>query len=245
MHDMRYLYRFRSDRSWPALSNCSIDMDPGSGLPAEGDSVGTINGFVEWDTTIVDSPREWSATLWLRDLPTRWGVLEAPDECTVDVTPRRLQKLEIVDGITYQWTVRTLRGNRMLQKGEVMPDGQHLLTLPGVKIDRDGVIVTVTIEGKAARGSTEWDPVGLAPPPLEIEPEGTGTFAITWAADGHGAVDLLDISGRRLRRIEDGIVRAGRARYAVSLDGLPSGIYFLSARQGEATVATRRIAVVR
>lgn len=247
MHDMRYLYRFRSDRSWPALSNCSIDMTPGGGEPAEGDSVGTINGFVEWDTTVVDNPSEWSVTLRMRDLTTRWGVLPAPQQCTVDLTPRRLQRLQVVDGFEYRWQVRRVRDGRVIQKGWTEPDGQHLLTLKDVRVEREGVIVRIMFEGKAVQSEIDGD-LGLPPappPPPEIVSEGDNAYAVTWPEDGRGRVDLIDLAGRHVRQIDGGFMRAGRTRYAVGLEGLPSGVYFLAARQGETAITTRRIALVR
>jgi hypothetical protein len=97
--DYSYVYRFRSNLSFPALSNCSANGNPGDGYGADGDSIGTINGFVEWDAPLADSLARWKDRLRLRDLPTRWGpVVRAPDSVTVDVTPRRLQRFHVTAG---------------------------------------------------------------------------------------------------------------------------------------------------
>src|SRR5262249_14699702 len=68
-----YLYRFRRDLSYPALTNCSLDSNPGNGTFASGDSIGTINGFLEWDTAIGDQPNEWQVALRMRNLTTTAG----------------------------------------------------------------------------------------------------------------------------------------------------------------------------
>jgi hypothetical protein len=47
---------FRSDRSWPAFSHCSADGALGDGTPASGDSLGTLNGSMEWDPVVTDTP---------------------------------------------------------------------------------------------------------------------------------------------------------------------------------------------
>ena len=46
MQNPFYLYRFRTNKSFPAISRCSADDDPGDGSPTVGDSVGTVHGFV-------------------------------------------------------------------------------------------------------------------------------------------------------------------------------------------------------
>jgi hypothetical protein len=136
--DPRYLYRFRTDLSYPALSNCTADSDPGDGHIASGDSVGTINGYVEWDTALVDEPDLWRVTLTLRDLSTRWDTLAAPDSVEVDVTLRRLQQFVVTPGASYRYTVTRVANGAVLQAGTVVADTAGLVTVGGVIVPREG-----------------------------------------------------------------------------------------------------------
>src|SRR5258705_11626339 len=92
------LYRFRRDRSWPAFSHASCNDDPGTGDPATGDSIGSINGCVDWDDTIVDLADRWEVLIKPPAITTLSGVRPAPSFLTVDVTPKRLQKFIVHPG---------------------------------------------------------------------------------------------------------------------------------------------------
>ena len=115
MLDPRYLYRFRSDLSWPAFSRCSANGDPGAFTAITGDSIGTVNGYMDWDPAVIDSTMLWQATLKTRDLTTLWGILPAPESLTVDVTPRRVQRFKLGAGTNVTWTATRL-WNRWMRR---------------------------------------------------------------------------------------------------------------------------------
>lgn len=115
MLDLRYLYRFSSDLSWPAFSRCSKNDDAGDGTAASGDSVGTINGYMDWVPDVVDSATRWEVTLTTRALTTRWGLLPAPESLTVDVTPRRVQRFRPPPGAPVDWTATRLADGAQVQ----------------------------------------------------------------------------------------------------------------------------------
>jgi hypothetical protein len=142
----------RTDQSLPAFARCSLDDDPGTGKllaePAEhrytegggkvrvrkdgydGDPQGHANRWLWWRTKdIVDEPGRWEMTV---------GLLSgAPaGECTVDVTPRRLQKLRAGAGQTFVWTNKGASGGKRLQGGEVKADKWGLVTLEGVRVGK-------------------------------------------------------------------------------------------------------------
>jgi len=82
-----------------------------------------------------------------------------------------------------------------------------------------------------------------APNPHPVTGRARITVAAREAADV--TVDLYDVLGRRIQTLHDGPVQSDQTM-GLTLDGasLPSGIYFLRATGGGATV-TRRISVVR
>lgn len=245
MQDTEYLYRFRTDLSFPALSNCSADGDPGDGTAASGDTVGTINGYLEWDGAIVDEPQHWQTTLRLRDLTMRWGPAPAPDSATVDVTPRRLQAFAVVPDSAITWQVTRLEDGAIVQSGTVVADSLGLLTVPGVKVYRAGSRLDFGLPA----------PPVLAVPPEDRRPArpvirlsrnpivGAAALTVTWPTTGPARVELFDAAGRRVRVLFQGGVIA-RSTTTPLEGGAPAGLYFVMARQG-GLQTVQRVALLR
>lgn len=70
------------------------------------------------------------------------------------------------------------------------------------------------------------------------------TIALFLSAPSPVRLTLYDALGREVRTVADGVYAAGVQEFSVSLEGLPSGIYFLRCSVG-AQVVVRRLAVVR
>ncbi|MCS6990913.1 MAG: MopE-related protein [Chitinophagales bacterium] len=140
------MFRYRTDLSYPAFSNCSINDDPGDGTAQSGDSVGTINGYLDWTDNITDEAHQWSVKLYVRDRNTIYGVKAAPDSCTVDVTLRRRQRFKPAAGTTLQFTV--FRNGQQVQSGTWVFSG-GLLTVPAVKVYKDTSILIVSVVQEA------------------------------------------------------------------------------------------------
>jgi hypothetical protein len=245
MQDYSYVYRFCINRSFPALTNCSADNNPGNGLASDGDSIGTINGFVEWDTSLVDRSDSWQVKLNTRSLTTRWGIVTAPESLTVDVTPRRLQTFSPVAGIDYQWTVTRRSDAAIVQMGVVRLDAMGVMTVPGVKVYPGGSVLVIGTGAYAVSGVDPRHPGGRAPmiAPFASPTRASMAITVTWAHDGDATVDLLDLAGRQVRRIDAGSVIAGPRTVRFDASGLSSGIYFVCARQA-GTTDVRRLALL-
>jgi hypothetical protein len=228
------LYRYRTNLSFPALSNASLDDDPGDGTVASGDSVGTINGHLEWDTAIVDEPGHWQTTLRLRDLSTLWGPVPAPDSATVDVTPRRLQAFVVVPDSACTWQVTRLQDGAIVQSGSVVPDGQGLITVAGVKVYHAGSrldlgLPTPPVLGVGPKERRPSRPlVTLARNPV-VE---SAALTVAWPAAGPARVDLYDAAGRRVRVLFQGVAGSPTTTSPLEARGSPAGLYFIVARQG-------------
>jgi pimeloyl-ACP methyl ester carboxylesterase len=141
--DPRWLYRFRSTLSWPAFSNCSADDAPGDGTVASGDTLGTINGTMDWDPAVSDSAARWAVTLKTRTIPTLWGTRPAPESLTVDVTPRRVQRFTAAPGTSVTWSAVRISDNATVQQGSVTVDPDGLVTVPQVRTYRTGTRLTL------------------------------------------------------------------------------------------------------
>jgi len=111
---------------YPAFSGCSLNDDPGDGRPESGAPHGQINGYLLWDTSdIVDTPTRWEMTLKLTSSAPR-------DDCTVDVTPRRLQALKVANGEKVRWAAENGAS------GEAVADQWRLITIPCVRVTKSG-----------------------------------------------------------------------------------------------------------
>jgi len=243
MQDETYLFRFTTKRSFPALSNCSADDDPGDGTATSGDSIGTVNGFVEWDTSLVDLPECWTVTLRLRDLYTLYVRRPAPESLTVDVTPRRLQGFQVLPARPCTYAVVRLADGDTVQRGSIWPDSLGRLTVEGVKVYRAGSQLTLNYSallGVGWRGESAALALALGRNPAA----GRTELALTWPAVGEGRVELYDVAGRLLRVLWSGPSAQGPARLSLETARLSGGLYFVRARAGGAQV-TRRLVVLR
>src|SRR5262249_55671896 len=129
--------------SWPAFSHCSADGVIGDGTAASGDSLGTLNGYMEWDPAVTDTPNAWGVKLSTRALTTQWGPLAAPESLRVDVTPRRTQQFRPSPGTVVQGSARRLSDGAIVQRDSVVAAALGLVTLPQVRVQRTGTVLAV------------------------------------------------------------------------------------------------------
>jgi hypothetical protein len=241
----QYLYRFRTNVSFPAFSSCSADGDPGDGIPANGDTIGVINGLVDWDPAVLDAAGQWEVTLATRDLVTQWGPYPAPDSLTVDVTPRRLQAFHPVPLQTYQFQVTRLSDAAVIQSGQVAADATGLVTIPAVIVLRAGTRLHV----QGPSGAVAVQPGAARAGPLRIRPvhnpfAGAAPLTLEVPRAGEVRADLVDVTGRVARGLYRGTCQPGALTLRLDAGGLPAGVYFIRARL-DAERAERRVVLLR
>jgi hypothetical protein len=242
MENLEYLRRYRRATSYPALTHCSLDDDPGDGDPDVGTPVGQHGGFVEWDPQPMDQPQVWGVKLSLRDLHTTTGPRAAPDSATVDVTPRRLQQFVVTPLASYAWSLKRLSDGVTVGSGTVNADANGLVTVPAATVYRSGSWLVIRAPGNAGVGARAPATLTLAP---ERQPaRGVTTLAVSWPASGDARLELLDVGGRRVRVLVAGAVRSGIARVSLDTTTLAPGLYFARALEGPAR-AVARVVVVR
>lgn len=242
MQNPSYLDRLRTNRSFPALSQCDRNGQLGDGSPASGDSVGTLNGPVEWSVP-VDEPGGWSVELTLRSLAPSSGTIPAPESALVDVTPRRLQAFTVAPFTQVPYRVVRMSDLAVLDYGVVEADAHGVVTVEEVRVHRTGT--RLEIGAPAAAGA----PPVIAPRALRLgcaSPARAGALeaSVEWPAAAESRLDLLDVGGRRVRTLFHGVPSAGRARYPAGDAALSPGLYFLSARCGNEQ-SVRRVIVLR
>jgi hypothetical protein len=230
------LFRFRLDRSWPAFSNASCNHDPGNGEAAVGDSIGSINGFIDWDTEMVDFSDRWEVMLKTRPIETRNGTLLPPDLLTVDVTPRRLQNFELTPGQTVEWSVKRMSDGLFVQEGSAVVDATGHVTAEGVMVYPGGSRLRIKALGPADVAPPQRPRPVLA---LDRAPVvGRTSLTARWPGSGDATLALYDLSGRKLRTIHDGPAH-GTMRFEVDGRGIGAGVYFLRARQNGVATTLR------
>jgi hypothetical protein len=144
MTELISLSRYRSDRSWPAISG-DADGDPAR------DAVGSSNARVDWFEPVLDVPELWSVGLRARPLEMRDSLAASPGTIVVDVTTRRLQRFVVKrggwynavlqrDGKTqFQATVRAMRDGEVIVHDVPVtaePGRLELRPMPGPVFDR-------------------------------------------------------------------------------------------------------------
>lgn len=239
MMDLPWLYRFRTDLSWPAFSSGSLDGDPGNGWPASGDTVGTMNGYLDWDPAVTDSATSWQVTLTTRAMTTLWKSIAPPESVTVDVTPRRLQRFRPTAGVLVSWKAVRAADGAQVQSGVVAVDATNRITVPGVKVYRLGTrLVLAATSSWLETGPAVPGPLAFTHVPNPMR--GRGTLALHWPVAGEARLELFDALGRRARELWRGPVDAGPWSVGIESGSLAPGLYHLRATQAGRS-ATRRL----
>lgn len=198
------LNRYRLDQSYPAFSNSSVNGNPGNGRATDGDSFGTLNGNLDWDTaTIVDTTSRWQITLRTIALTPSTGTIAAPVSATVDITPRRLQAFPHAPGTLARYEVRDKDSQILRQSGLVTADIDGLFTVPAVTVTNAGTTLALAVVSTAApalnvlsasftltwpttsgvRYQIEWSPDLVQWLPASESKIADGT-TMTWSDDG-------------------------------------------------------------
>ena len=73
---------------------------------------------------------------------------------TVDITPRNLQKLKVVEGDVFTYEIAALDGSKVDSSGEITADEHNLLLIPNVPIRRNGALVTVRLKRRGRKFQT-------------------------------------------------------------------------------------------
>lgn len=150
----------RSDLSYPAFSNCSINADPGNGNREDGSPHGAINGYLKWvKKSITDEPCDYDVKVYLKDLYVG-GVLDAKQysTCFTDISFRRLQYFKPQPGQSIKWSCFD-SSNKKIQGGSFIYNG-GLITLKGIQVDKTANRIELKISDcEKELGSAHQPPV--------------------------------------------------------------------------------------
>ena len=73
------------------------------------------------------------------------------DDYAVDITPRNLQKLRVLQGDKFSYEIKSLDGKQTEASGEITADEHNLLLIPKVPIRRSGALVTVKLKQRGPK----------------------------------------------------------------------------------------------
>jgi len=234
-----FFTRFRTNLSYPAFSNCSINKNPGNGTPSNGDATGSINGHLDWDENIIDVTNKWAITLLLKDYNLNPDT--SPDSALTDVTPRRLQAFSVPRGARVNWEVR--RNNILVQQSSFVYDG-NLLTIPGVKVYKDSSRVTVTYT-PATSVEQNVLPKEFALSqnyPNPFNPSTNIEFRVP--ISGSVSVKIFDVLGREVAMLVNEHLQPGTCTVRWDATQFPSGVYFYQLRARD-FAETKRMMLIK
>ena len=218
-----FFTRYRTNLSYPAFTNCSINDNPGNGTPSNGDQIGAINGHLDWNDNIVDVADRWEITLKLKNLLTTFGSDVAPDSATTDVTLRRLQNFVVPTGSLIMWENR--RNNIVIQQGSFAYNGD-LITLLAVKVYKDSSRLIVTHSPVSVREHYTLPQNFTLEQnyPNPFNPKTKIGFGIK--EKGNVKLSVLNILGEEIRVLLNEEKEAGYHSINFNARDLPSGVYF-------------------
>ncbi|MCC6158556.1 MAG: hypothetical protein IT350_10940 [Deltaproteobacteria bacterium] len=153
-HDLNALTKYRADQSFPAFSqddqNSALEgQQPEMGETRNtGDPWGTWGGYFDWDTqTIVDTESEWSVNAWITSQSSYEPDVPEFGESRADLSIRRPQEFQPAAGETLRYEIAPADGGAATQAGEIVVDGDGLVTIAGVMMSKTPQRVTISTPG--------------------------------------------------------------------------------------------------
>jgi hypothetical protein len=160
---------------------------------------------------------------------------------TCNVTPRRLQRFQVVQGTQYAYTVTRKTDGVVMATGTLTPDSLSLVTVPNVSVGSGGTIVHIEALGALAVGPT---PAARLQVRFSRNPmHGDAQIEVVWPASGRARVDVIDVTGRVIRTLVNGPVAAGPSHLGIGVSGWRSGVYFVRALEGGESVLQRAVVI--
>jgi hypothetical protein len=236
------ILRYRNNRSFPAFANCSANEDYGDGHSTSGAPFGSVNGFLDWKDEVIDDSLYWESTIFLRDLLKQdYSLYSAPPVCTVDVTPRRLQKFHASPGDTLWWAVK--HAGEIVQSGQQVYSG-GIIVIPQVMVYKDSIQLELTTDSTFLSGNIGADLVTIFPNPFHE------SAFIRWQqmTSGPCSVKIYDIQGRLIKTLVDGDLAPGIYQMTWNGDDQNgksrySGIYFVRIEKVSGVVTKRLVLI--
>jgi hypothetical protein len=236
-----FFTRYRTNLSYPAFTNCSINNNPGNGTPSNGDQIGSINGHLDWNDDIIDSRKTWEITFKLKNLSTTLGADNAPDSATTDITLRRLQSFAPQKDSLISWQNR--HGSIVVQDASFIYDG-GLVTIPSVRVYKDSNHLTMTWgpTSVAVQGEVPREFVLAQNYPNPFNPSTTIRYELPHAS--RVSLKVYNTLGLEVATLVNETKPAGVYTAQFDAANLASGVYFYRLQAGN-FVVTKKLILLR
>jgi hypothetical protein len=228
-------YRYQTNLSYPAFSHCSINQNPGNGIPTNGDPVGAINGYLQWDN-IIDNECNYSIDLTLQNLYVS-GALDLPqyNTCNTDVTFRRLQEFNPKDGSIVRWK-NLDEDNNIIQSGAFeYNDNKGPITIKDVKVNKSGNRIELKSSSCFRIGENALE---SSVTQMYFTPSANGyTGHVDVNTDQRSSLYVYDLRGQLVMNRQLNL-QQGTNTFEIQIDG--SGIFVIELR-GETFTNTEKL----
>ncbi|NLN75839.1 MAG: esterase family protein [Armatimonadetes bacterium] len=125
--------KHRRNQSYPAISNSSVNDDPGNGDPINGDSIGQMNAGYDW-RIISDTEDKWAADI-------KYTV--AGRSPTADVSARRLQNFSFAAGQRLAYSLTDTATGQAITSGYVTAERNRFFTVADLPFDNNYRTLTI------------------------------------------------------------------------------------------------------
>ncbi len=136
--------KFFKNKSFPAISNCDLNENPGNGNPNDGAPYGSYSGFVTYDS-VTENSCKWTGYLKMANFTVGGVAQSSATSCFADVTLRRCQHFKPTGGVTIKWANYD-KDNVKIQSGSFVYNAGAQITIGGVKMKKSGNRLEVEIK---------------------------------------------------------------------------------------------------
>ncbi|MCS6917271.1 MAG: hypothetical protein RMK52_02750 [Chitinophagales bacterium] len=187
--------QFRRNRSYPAISNCDINQNPGDGTVNSGDPSGAYSAYITFDS-ITDNVCKWTCRFTLNNY-TIGGVAQGNySSCYADITLRRTQNFIPAGGSTIKWANYD-KDNVKIQSGSFTYSAGSRITIGGVKIKKSGNRLEVEIKNCTGREEEENTALSVEPYAFQVAQWHDGwQLTLPAALQASAQLQVIDMQGR-------------------------------------------------
>jgi len=234
--------RFRKNELFPAFTNSTKDWNYGVPNPAVYDSIGAVNSYIDWTSSLHDMGLANDDLVDCVDSIVITA--KSPLAGTlVDVTPRRVQHFQAQAGNTYYWRNVDVATDTLAASGTVKADANGLVTIKAVALCRTGNRLIIKNSG----GNRTAPSLSCArlPEGIEAGPNPFTSLVSFSVPEAVRSVVLYSVNGKKIARFSTPqTVSRGRISFQWDAAGFPAGAYVLKAALAGRTMV-KRIVLIR
>lgn len=255
IHTSQGVQRFRRNEVVPVFTNASRDDNygqygPDTTIPPTGtvdfDSVGRINGYIDWTSSLhdmglpndslIDSPDTLAMTFKVNNTPCLNCVHTNRESTLVDITPRRVQRFPVTEGLSYTWQNISTSTGAIIASGTATPDTNGLLTVPSFLILSTGSRLVITLEGgtpnEVVRASRTAG--------FSVSPNPFNASTLINLSCNAASVTVTDVRGVRVAGLAP---RLGG--FAWNAAGCPAGVYIVCVKTVKGEMLRKKVTLLK